>query len=265
MGLPNVGSRWAFHPFDHADSYYEPKNAQSTRYYNTMPKPDFACIDHNRLADRDLQFLIENWPKAGRSYEEIAELLHRVPASLEPLLNSESLFNKICDARQLILEISPFLFFSVLLRRSLIDRRILGDPKVINYIANMLSLFVKTDRLYRIQRHDEQISQYLTDMVIEAQNANSRRQFIIYAHIGNYSLYLTGIFPQAIEYRHRYKNRPVNMQFYIDFGREYYAHASAHTMACEYQLEEVFFRLSIMFEVYQNALNHLAKQYLVFS
>ena len=224
-----------------------------------MPRPDFACIDINRWADRDLQFLIENWPKAGRSYEEIAELLHQVPTSLEPLLNSESLFNKICDARPLILEISPFLFFSVLLRRSLIDQRILGDPKVINYIANMLSLFVKTDRLYRIQRHDEQTAAYLTDMITEAQNANSRRQFIVYAHIGNYSLYLTGIFPQAIEYR------PVNMQFYIDFGREYYAHASAHAMAREYQLEEVFFRLSIMFEVYQNALNHLAKQYLVFS
>ena len=36
-------------------------------------------------------------------------------------------------------------------------------------------------------------------------------------------------------------------------------------MAREYELGEVFFRLSIMFEVYKEALNHLTKQYLVSS
>ena len=230
-----------------------------------MPKPDFARTDLSLLADRDLRFLIENFPTTGRSYEEIANLIHRLPTRLESLLNSEFLFSKIYDQRQLILGISPFLFFNVLLRRSLFDKRILGDRSVINYLANLLSLFVKTDRLYRVQRHDEHTSQYLTDMAMEAQNVDSRRQFLVYAHIGNYSLYTAGIFPQSIEYRHRYKNRPVNTQFYIDFGSEYYQRASAHKMARQYELDEIFFRLSIMFEVYMDALNHLSKRYLGFS
>ena len=230
-----------------------------------MQKPDFARTDLSQLVDKDLQFLIENFPKPGRSYEEIAQLIHQLPTTLDSMLNSESLFNKIRDRNLLILEISPFLFFSVLLRRSLMDQRILGDKKVINYIANLLSLFVKADRLYRIHRNDKQPHHYLTDMIREAANADTRRQFLIYSHIGNYSLYLTGLFPQWIEYRHRYKNRPVSAQFYIDFGREYYERASGHSMAREYELGEVFFRLSIMFEVYKEALNHLAKQYLVSS
>ena len=230
-----------------------------------MQKPDFARTDLTQLVDKDLQFLIENFPRPGRSYEEIARLIHDLPTTVESMLNSESLFDTIRDRNQLILEISPFLFFSVLLRRSLVDRRILGDKKVINYIANLLSLFVKTDRLHRIHRNDKQTHHYLTDMVQEAANADTRRQFLIYSHIGNYSLYLTGLFPQWIEYRRRYKNRPVRAQFYIDFGREYYERASAHAMAREYELGEVFFRLSIMFEVYKEALNHLTKQYLVLS
>ncbi len=136
---------------------------------------------------------------------------------------------------------------------------------MINYIANLLSIFVRTDRLHRIRRHNEQTYPYLTDMIQEAVNADARRQFLIYSHIGNYSLYITGFFPQWVEYRRRYKNRPVSTQFYIDFGREYYERASAHAMAREFELDEVFFRLSIMFEVYKGALNHLAKQYLVLS
>ena len=230
-----------------------------------MLKPDFARTDFSRLADRDIQFVIENFPKPGNSYEEIAELIHEMPTALESILNSESLFNKICDQRESILQISPFLFFSVLLRRSLTDRRILGDRRVINYISNLLTIFVQTNRLYRISQHDEHTTHYLTDMITEAQNAEPRRQFLIYSHIGNYSLYVTGLFPESIEYRQRYKNRPVGTQFYVDFGREYYEQASAHAIAREYELDEVFFRLSIMFEVYKDALNHLAKRYFVLS
>ena len=230
-----------------------------------MPAPDFARTDFNGLTHRDVQFLVENFPKPGRSYEEISALIQELPETLESRLNSQSLFDRICDPGERILEISPFLFFSVLLRRSLSDCRILGDRRVVNYLANLLSIFVQTNRMYRIYQHDRQTVSYLADMIEEAQNADSRRKFLIYSHIGNYSLYITGLFPESIEYRRRFKNRPVGTQFYIDFGREYYEHASGHTIAREYELDEVFFRLSIMFEVYKDALNHLAKQYLILS
>ena len=137
-----------------------------------MPAPDFARTDFSGLTDRDVQFLIENFPKPGRSYEEIAALIHELPPALESRLNSQSLFDRICDPSERILQISPFLFFSVLLRRSLTDQRILGDRRVVNYISNLLSIFVQTNRLYRVYRHDEQTVNYLTDMIAEAQNAD---------------------------------------------------------------------------------------------
>ena len=230
-----------------------------------MQKPDFARTDLSRLRGTDLQFLIENFPKPGRSYEEIAQLVDSLPAALDSMLNSEALFNEIRDHEQFILQISPFLFFNVLLRRSLIDQRILGDKRVVNYIANLLSIFIRAERVHQLHKGGDQTFHYITDMIQEAANSDKRKQFLIYSHIGNYSLYITGLFPQWIEYRHRYKNRPVNTQFYTNFGREYYERASTHALAREYGLDEVFFRLSIMFEVYKDALNHLTKQYLVLS
>ena len=47
-----------------------------------MPAPDFARTDFNGLTDRDVQFLIENFPKPGRSYEEIASLIHETPGDI---------------------------------------------------------------------------------------------------------------------------------------------------------------------------------------
>ena len=230
-----------------------------------MPRPDFARTGFRGLADRDIQFLIKNFPKPGRSYEEIAELIHELPTTLESRLNSESLFDKIRDSSESLLQISPFLFFSVLLRRSLTDRRILGDRRVVNYISNLLTLFVQTNRLHHVCHQGELSTHYLTDMMTDAQGADPHRQFLIYSHIGNYSLYVAGLFPESIKYRQRYRDRPVGLQFYINFGRQYYEQASGHAIAREYELDEVFFRLSIMFEVYKDVLNHLAKQYLVLS
>ena len=226
---------------------------------------DFARTGLEFLSDSDLKYLIDNFPKPGRSYEEISNAIQNFPEILESVLHSEELFLKIRDKKKFLLDISPFLLFSVLVRRSLVDNRIIGDKKVVSYIANLLSLFISKDRAYRVARGDQYTHSYITDMIQEAQSADSQRQFLIYSHIGNYSLFLTGMFPQYIEYRHKYRRRPVNIQFYIDFAKTYYELASEHALAREYDLEEVFLRLSMMFEVYKDALNHLSKEYLGFS
>lgn len=67
---------------------------------------------------------------------------------------------------------------------------------MINYLANLLTLFIKTDRLYRPRPESERSYKYLTDLILEADQASPREQFLLYSHVANYSLYLSGIFPE---------------------------------------------------------------------
>lgn len=228
-----------------------------------MNKPDFARTDLDRLEDRDLRFVIEQFPQPGRSYEEIAQIIHTLPNTLESLLNSEYLYKKFWDQHELILDISPFFFFNVLLRRCWQWDQSSQDRKIINYVANLLAIFIRTDRVYRVEPREAQTYEYLVELIEEAEKSDSRRQFLIYSHIGNYSLFLTGMFPQWIEYRHRFKQRPVNMQYYVDFGRSYFHLASMHKLAQEFGLDDIFLRLSMMFESYKGTLNNLSRNYLV--
>lgn len=230
-----------------------------------MKKPDFARIGLERLEDRDLKYVIEHFPLPGQSYEEIARLILTLPSTLESLLSSEYLYHKIYERGELILQISPFLFFNVLLRRAAKDSQTPRDRKIINYIANLLSIFIRTDRLYRVEPHDSRASDYMLELITEAATADARRQFLIYSHIGNYSLFITGLFPQWIEYRHRYKKRPLNIEYYINNGRTYFQRASEHRMAREFGLDDVFLRMSMLFEVYKNLLNDIARNYLLTS
>src|SRR5690606_32665942 len=168
---------------------------------------------------------------------------------------------KIVGSRDELLSISPFLLFNVLLRRC-IDGRTPLDRAVINYLANVLSLFVRTDRALRPETQDSKRYEYFVDLAAEAQRADARRQFLLHAHIGNYALYLTGLFPDWLDYRHRFKRRPVEPGYYADVGRAGYRDAGMHRLARKYALNDIFMRLALLFHHYQSRLNVLARNYL---
>jgi hypothetical protein len=222
-----------------------------------MTRPDFACSNRGGLASGDLRLLLEHFPAPGQTYEAIAANLHTLPSTLESMLDSDYVFREIVDRREWLADISPFLLFNVLLRRSLGKVRTAPERKAVNYIANVLALFVRADRLYRAQPDDPESKEYIVDWLAEAAEADSARQFCIYAHVGNFTLFLTGVFPAWIEHRHRYKRRPVDRSYYAQQGQTNYHQAALHRLAREYGLDDVFMRLALDFEGYTRALNHM--------
>lgn len=156
-------------------------------------------------------------------------------------------FDKVMREGSIILHASPYFLFTVLLRKvcklkkdytgfiddvvdglNSTDRtypwnrnkvlKLLNSTDVSNYLANMLATFVQTSRLYRIERDDEKQYRYIIDMIEEIQRADSARRFYIYCHIGNYTLFFTGMFPEYIEHKFRDKRTLVDSRYYVDFG-----------------------------------------------
>jgi hypothetical protein len=224
-------------------------------------KPDFAIRGTAGLSDQDLRFLVENFPQPAASYEDMAGVFAALPNTLESILEADYCYQKIYERRGELLHISPLLLFNVLLRRLFDGTRTPLDRAVINYLANLLSLFVRTDRLHR-PHHGAQSYEYFVDLATAAANAGERERFLLNAHIGNYALYLTGIFADALDYRQRYKRRPVGAREYADFGRAGFRDAAAHRLARVYQLEDIFMRLALTFDHYRERLHRLAQEYL---
>jgi hypothetical protein len=227
-----------------------------------IDRPDFARTESSALARQDLRFLIDNFPAPGRDMAEIARLIQHLPTTLESMLESDFVFDSLMRKREGWVEVSPFLLFNVLLRRSLEGRRTQEDRRVINYLANILSLFVHAERLYRVQPCEENSFEYLVDLVAEGARSDERRRFLCHVHIGNFSLYLAGVHRAWIEHRHRYRRRPVTPAYYRDMGRSYFSTAARHPRAQQLGLQQVFAQLACRFEEYQDALNRLSCQYL---
>lgn len=209
-----------------------------------------------------MRFLVKNFPKPAASYEDMARIFSSMPTTLESTLEAEYVYRTIIENRRDLLEISPFLLFNVLLRRSIGGARTEIERAVVNYLANLLSLFVRTERVYRPEAGDRETYEYFVDLALEAASADERRRFLLQAHIGNYALYMTGIFRESLEYRHRYKRRPIGVRYYMDMGRVGYRDAAANRLARAYKLEDVFLRLALQFDHYRERLNVLAREYL---
>lgn len=226
-----------------------------------MRRPDFAQTGL-ALHEGDLRFLIDNMPGPGKSYEEIAQLLEELPTTLESTLNSEYVYNLIRDRQQLLLDVSPFLLFSVLLRRSLGRPRSAIERRVLYYLANLLTLFIRTDRVFRVEPDDADPRAYVVELLEEAAEAEPRRAFVTYAHIGNYALWLTGLNLAWLEHRQRFGRRPVSPDYYKGFGQSNFDRAARHELAREFGLEDVFLRLAMMFEHYRRGLAHMRQEHM---
>ena len=98
---------------------------------------------------------------------------------------------------------------------------------------------------------------YFFEMLAALQNADNRASFFIRAHIGNYSLFLSGVFPDRIRSRSEARGFP-DLKYYDALGRTHYRVAGDHRLAQRYEVATIFNTLSDRFETSRLALNDIA-------
>lgn len=151
---------------------------------------------------------------------------------------------------------SARLFFYAVLRRLLLELGV-DDRAVTDYCATMVLTFGRGDRAYRIGEHDENQYAYLVDLVEEAGRTEGERQFRVRVHLGNFSLWLTGIFPDYIAARRSRKGGPA-LPYYEALGRTGFLLASDHRLAEQYGMGSVLRTAGQNFGVLRMALNRLS-------
>jgi len=220
--------------------------------------PDIADLNKPLLDERDLLFLFEHFPQPGVDAIEAVRRIHEMPSTLESLLDSDYVHRAMLDSSVRWLDVSPRLFFNVLLRHALRARRGPGEREAVNYLANMLALFVRAERSVRVEPGDERHYDYLVDLVTEAAGAAPERQFLVHCHIGNHALFVSGFYARAIEHRHRYRRRPVTLDYYRQVGRSFYAEAARNSRATRFGLRDAFTQFAQRFEYYRSGLDRIA-------
>lgn len=206
-----------------------------------------------RFTAADFDFVVKTLSRSERDSVNLVDLLTDADAR-DGILDSPRLVESLLGGR-VPLNISPQLYFYVLLRHVLKETG-LNDRNVSDYLASLLENFSQTARMKSPGEGQTNPIQYVSDMLIALRNASPVQTFLIRAHVGNYSLFITGIFHDTVQSRSQ-RGAP-DVSFYEDVGRSNFRVAAGHQVARSCALSEVFETLADGFHDARLALNRLS-------
>jgi hypothetical protein len=91
--------------------------------------------------------------------------------------------------------------FSGLTEQTFINRLGMADPPLIDYLSSLLSRFIHLDAVYRLRNAQGRRLEEVAEMVIEAEGMppEGRTSREVHRHIGDFTLFWTGVYPEALE------------------------------------------------------------------
>ncbi len=143
-------------------------------------------------------------------------------------------------------------FFHHAVRNSYEGKLGLNDPNVTSYVAHVLCEFSRSDKLYRMRDEQGRPVADLEAMIAAADPVNGTApsfdaERLMRKHIGDYALFVAGMYPQAAEPSRRRRRHP-SLQELVHAGKESYYIVSQFNLF-EYEQEAPLFgRLSDWFE-----------------
>lgn len=246
-----------------------------------------------RLTESDLKFVVETVATKRRDHDHIIDLVRDKDDLLAPMLEDPKLAERLVNELEVVVRISPYLMFTVLLRRVrrdlagqsfVLERdargkcipvfeaaqagQLLANPPVRDYLTDMLCSFVRTNIavLYRQEGRGWQKCKFsdmdMDDMMALCRLAESELKPRFYKRIADIALFLTGIYP---DHASSFVRRPRSQDWrlvpeYEREGRRFYALAARETEPPG--PAPVFEQLAEKFTLAREALNLLSDRYL---
>ncbi len=210
-----------------------------------------------RLTASDFEFIVRTLARSRRDSASLAELLTNADTR-DSILDSDTLFQAVLEDGG-PLRISPQCYFYVLLRHVLKQHGI-ENRDTCDYLASLLEAFSRTERMRAPNGAAEGPQQYVSDLLLALQKAPPAQAFFFRAHIGNYALFITGVFHDRVQRRSR-RGGP-DVEFYEGIGAANFDAASEHPVARKNALTEIYEELSERFHDIRLALNDTAERHL---
>lgn len=206
---------------------------------------------------RDALHLVELLSERDEELRELTQ--ERLDADgIDALLDDPRVLNILLTNPSM--KAPPALVFYVLIRQALLEGGI-EDRETADYVATMILAFVRSGRAHRISEHDSQEYRYLVDMVLKLADTPPREAFLLRAHLGDFALWLSGLFPDFIEVRARRRGAP-SMRYYERMGAVGYTMASESPEAETLGLTRIFTEVARHFSGVRVALNRVSDRYL---
>lgn len=208
-----------------------------------------------QLRAADLQLMILLLSRGSAAHRAVLERRLETEGP-DALLDTPDLAERLLATRTIMVP-SETLFFYVMVRHALQQAGV-DDRDLADYLAALVLEFGRRDRASRVDWHDDHSHRYLIDILTDLEASHGDRRFRVLLHLGNYALWLGGLFPRYIEAR-RHRGGP-DMGYYDGLGRRGYSLAAEHDLADRFQLDGVLQTAADRYVTVRTALNEVASK-----
>ena len=120
-------------------------------------------------------------------------------------------------------------WFAGLVEVSFQERVGLSDPGVLDYLTDLLTAFIHTERISLLGdgsgRKVTDVAEMLTEAQLGPTASDDERRRSVYRHIGDFTLFWTGVYPESLRRMHRRAARD-DLLSYLEQGKRSYSIAS---------------------------------------
>jgi hypothetical protein len=192
---------------------------------------------------------------------EFLNLLFADPESRDLILDDPGLYQALISSNHCVPVSLPFYFY--VLVRQVFLRAGIDDRAVADYVAAMLVEFSRAENLPLRVPPDQSPIEYVFEMLAASARADERTRYFIQAHIGNHTLFISGVFSERIQHRALTRGAP-NLSYYEGVGAGSFRAARDHRLARHHELVGVYDRLSEEFSAARLALTEMSDRLLHF-
>jgi len=210
-----------------------------------------------RFTAADFDFIVRTLARSQTDQVSLVDLLSDVETR-DSILDHPRLVDAILNHCGQLHISSQFYFY--VLARHVLQQGGIGDRKLCDYVASLLETFSHASRMQISDETHHLAEQYISDILIALNRATPEQAFLLRAHVGNYSLFISGIFHENTQ-RRSLRGGP-DIEFYERVGRTNYQLVSSHVVARRCELDDVFEGLADRFREVRLALNQLSDQLL---
>ena len=174
---------------------------------------------------------------------------------LDALLDDTGVLRALVRSEGVSAVPAPLLFY-VMVRHALMQREI-QDRQLADYTAAVLLEFAMAGKAHRVDGGEGEPFFYLTDILGALERARGEREFLLRVHLGNFALWLGGVFPDYIAHRVQRRGAPP-MSYYDEMGAAGFRMAAGSELALRHGVGDLFLRAADRFRDVRSALNSLS-------
>lgn len=135
-----------------------------------------------------------------------------------------------------------------------------ADPPLVDYLTSLLLRFTRSETIFRFRDPEGRRLEQVTGLLLEAENSADRPQREIHRHIGDFTLFWIGVYPEALK-QLRHPEKTDSLLDYREQGKRSYYIASTFEQEPYCQEAPILRRLSELYDICTEGLIRVRREW----